>query len=106
LRSAEEAVRLQPDLLLARNLLSRLYLDDGQVKPAIQQCREALRADPHDPIALYRLMRALKLSADPEAAKELPDVLRRFNEARAMAARKEAQENRYRLVEDPAGSRQ
>jgi tetratricopeptide (TPR) repeat protein len=100
--AAAEAVKLRPDLILARNLLSRLYLDDGQVKPAIEQCREVLRTDPHDPIALYRLMRALKMSDDPEAAKELPGVLRRFNEARELASRKEAQEGRYRLLEDSA----
>lgn len=105
-QAAREAVRLRPDLTLARNLLSRLYLDTGQVKPAIEQCREALRASPQDPIALYRLMRALKMSDDPEAAQELPDVVRRFNEARALAARQEAQENRYRLVEDRPGEPQ
>lgn len=102
LQAAATAVKLQPDLTLARNLLSRLYLDTGQVKLAIEQCREVLRANSQDPIALYRLMRALKMSDDPEAAKELPDVLRRFNEARALAARQEAQESSYRLVEDRA----
>jgi tetratricopeptide (TPR) repeat protein len=103
LQAAADAVRLQPDLTLARNLLSRLYMDAGRVKAAIEQCREVLRADPHDPIALYRLMRALKMSDDPTAAKEVPEVLRRFNEAREMATRKEAQESRYRLVEDRGG---
>jgi hypothetical protein len=47
-------------------------------------------------------MRALKMSGDPEAAKEIPDVLRKFNEARELASQKEAQEGRYQLVEDPA----
>jgi hypothetical protein len=51
-------------------------------------------------------MRALKMSGDLEAARELPDVLRRFKEARELAARKEAQESRYRLVEDSTGMRQ
>jgi len=100
LQAASDAVRLQPDLTLARNLLSRLYLDAGKVNPPSKQCREVLRATPQDPIALYRLMRALKMSGDPEAAKELPEVIRRFNEARALAARQEAQESSYRLVED------
>jgi tetratricopeptide (TPR) repeat protein len=100
LQAAAEAVRLQPELTLARNLLSRLYLDAGKVKPAIEQCRQVLRATPQDPIALYRLMRALKMSGDSEAARELPDVVRRFNEARALAARQEARESSYRLVED------
>jgi tetratricopeptide (TPR) repeat protein len=102
LSAASKAVELQPDLTLARNLLSKLYLDAGELKPAIEQCRAVLQASPHDPIALYRLMRALKLSGDPEAAKEIPDVVRRFNEARELASQKEAQEGRYQLVEDPA----
>jgi predicted Zn-dependent protease len=99
LNAATKAVQLQPDLILARNLLSRLYLDAGQVKPAIAQCREVLRADPHDPVALYRLFRALKLSGDPGDAKQAPEVVRRFNEARQLAAQKEALENRYKLIE-------
>jgi tetratricopeptide (TPR) repeat protein len=103
LNAATEAVKLQPDLVLARNLLSRLYMDAGQLKPAIEQCREVLRTSPHDPIALYRLMRALKMSDDPDSAKEIPDVVRRFNEARELATKKEAQESRYRLLEAPSG---
>ena len=77
-------------------------MDAGQLKPAIEQCHEVLRITPHDPIALYRLMRALKMSDDPDAAKEIPEVLRRFNEARDLARQKEAQESRYRLLEVPA----
>ncbi|HKE28666.1 MAG TPA: tetratricopeptide repeat protein [Bryobacteraceae bacterium] len=99
LTAAKEAVRFEPGLLLARNLLSRLYLDAGQVKPAIEQCRLVLKDDPHDPIALYRLMRALRMSDDPADAREIPEVVRRFNEARELANQKEAQENRYRLVD-------
>jgi tetratricopeptide (TPR) repeat protein len=99
IKSAAEAVKLQPNLTLARNLLSRLYMDAGELKLAIEQCRAVLRATPHDPVALYRLMRALKMSDDPDAAKELPDVLRRFNEARELARKQEVQESRYRLVE-------
>ena len=102
LDAAAKAVQLQPNLTLARNLLSRLYLDSGKVQLAIEQCRLVLRDDPQDPVALYRLIRALKLSDDPEAAKQVPDLLRRFNEARQLASRQEAQENRYKLVERTA----
>jgi tetratricopeptide (TPR) repeat protein len=103
LNAAKQAVQLQPGLLLARNLLSRLYLDAGQIKPAIEQCRLVLHNDPHDPIALYRLMRALRMSGDAADAREIPDVVRRFNEARELANQKEARENRYRLVDASAG---
>ena len=104
LEAARKAVQLQPSLTLARNLLSRLYLDSGQVKTAIEECRAILRTDPHDPVALYRLMRALKASGDPKDAQEIPDVVRRFNEARELENKREAQENRYRLVEAAPGA--
>jgi tetratricopeptide (TPR) repeat protein len=106
LDAALKAVQLQPDLTLARNLLSRLYLDSGQTQLAIEQCRRVLSADPNDPVALYRLMRALKISGDPKDAEQIPDLLRRFNEARKLASDQEALENRYKLVEAgaaPAG---
>lgn len=99
LGAASKAVQLQPDLTLARNLLSRLYLDSGQTRLAIEQCRRVLSDNPNDPVALYRLMRALKISGDPEDAKQIPDLLRRFDDARKLASRQEALENRYKLVE-------
>lgn len=99
LDAASKAVELQPTLTLARNLLSRLYLDSGQTKLAIEQCRRVLDANPNDPVALYRLMRSLKIGGDPEDAKQIPDLLRRFNEARKLASQQEALENRYKLVE-------
>ncbi len=102
LESAAKAVELDPALTLARNLLSRLYLDSGQVKPAIEECRRVLRDDPRDPVALYRLMRALKASGDPADAAQIPEIVKRFNEARELAVQKEAKESRYRLVETPA----
>jgi tetratricopeptide (TPR) repeat protein len=100
LEAASKAVQLQPNLTLARNLLSRLYLDAGQVQNAIDQCRQVLRDNPQDPVALYRLMRALKVTGDPEAAKEIPELLQRFNEARQAATQQYARENRYKLVEN------
>ncbi len=99
LDAASKAVQLQPTLTLARNLLSRLYLDSGETKLAIEQCRRVLSASPNDPVALYRLMRALKISGNPEDAKQIPDLLRRFNEARKLASQQDALENRYKLVE-------
>lgn len=102
LDAARKAVQLQPTLTLARNLLSRLYLDAGQITLAIEECRRGLRYSPHDPVALYRLMRALKLSGDPQDTGQIPDLLRRFDEARRLARQQEAQENRYKLVEGSA----
>jgi hypothetical protein len=61
-----------------------------------------LRDNPHDPVALYRMIRALKSTGDESDAELIPDLMRRFNEARQLASQQDAQENRYKLVEIPA----
>ncbi len=99
LDAASEAVRLKPGFVLARDVLSKLYLQAGEADKAIQQCRMALRDDPSDEMALYRLARALQASGRPEAAAEVPAVLKRFNAARQEAQRRQARESQYRLVE-------
>lgn len=97
--AASEAVRLKPDFILARDVLSRLYLQAHEVDKAIEQCRLALRSDPSDEMALYRLIRALQASGKPEATAELPGLLKRFNGLRDEARQRQAQESKYRLVE-------
>jgi tetratricopeptide (TPR) repeat protein len=105
--AAAEAVRLKPDFVLARDVLSRLYLQAGQVDQAIRQCRLALRDDPSDEMALYRLIRALQSSGRPEAASEVPALLKRFASVRREAQQRQAQESQYRLVEGaPAAAHQ
>jgi tetratricopeptide (TPR) repeat protein len=99
--AASRAVQIKPDFALARDVLSRLYLESGQIDQAIEQCRLALRASPLDATALYRLIRALQQSGHPEAAQEIPALLKRFNETRQELAKQEAEEGRYRLVEEP-----
>ncbi|HXB67633.1 MAG TPA: tetratricopeptide repeat protein [Candidatus Acidoferrales bacterium] len=105
LDAAREAVRLKPDFVLARDVLSRLYLQAGEVEPAIEQCRLVLRDNPSDEMALYRLIRALQSSGRPDVPAEVPALLKRFTALRNEARRREAQESQYRLVEDkPAGA--
>lgn len=105
--AAREAVRLKPDFSLARNVLSRLYLQTGEVDKAVEQCRLALRDNPSDDMALYRLIRALQSSGRQDAASEVPALLKRFTALREEARQRQAQESKYRLVEDnPASARQ
>jgi tetratricopeptide (TPR) repeat protein len=107
LDGAREAIRLKPDFVLARDVLSRLYLQTGEVDKAIEQCRLALRDNPSDEMALYRLIRALQSSGRPDAAAEVPALLKRFTALREEARQRQARESKYRLVEDnPAGARQ
>ncbi len=99
LHAALEAVRLKPDFTLARDVLSRLYQQAGETDRSIEQCRLALRDDPSDEAALYRLIRELQSRRGKEDAAEVPALLKRFAALRDQARRREAEEGKYRLVE-------
>jgi len=96
LRSAKKAVALQPTLAAARDVLAKLYLQLGQTNAAVDQCREALKADPKDQTALYHLIQALRKTGN---TKEIPDLLKRLAELRAESTKEERDHNRYKLVE-------
>jgi two-component SAPR family response regulator len=81
-----------------------LYLESGQIEPAIEQCRLALRDNPLDATALYRLMRALQKSDKPGDAAQIPALLTRFNEVRRQLNRKESEEARYKLLVEGGAS--
>jgi len=98
--AASRAVELKPDFALARDVLSRLYLESNQIDRAIEQCRLALRDRPTDTTALYRLMRALQKSDKPGDAEQIPALLKRFNEVRQQLSKQEDEEARYKLVEE------
>ncbi|MBV9304189.1 MAG: tetratricopeptide repeat protein [Acidobacteriaceae bacterium] len=102
LRAASKAVEMKPDFALARDTLSRLYLAARQPDKAIEQCRLALRSDPLDATAMYRLIRALQSRGREENAREIADLLKRFSEVRAQLREKEDQDARYQLVETEA----
>ena len=107
LHAAAEAVRLKPSFVLARDVLSRLYVQAGELDKAIEHCRLALRDDPSDEMALYRLIRALQSSGRADAAAEVPALLKRFTALREEGRQRQARESTYRLVEGtPASARQ
>lgn len=96
LSSAKKAVALQPSLTSARDVLAKLYLQAGENKLAIVQCRKTLITDPKDQTALYHLIQALRKSGETA---EIPDLLKRLAELRAQSSREESERNRYKLVE-------
>jgi tetratricopeptide (TPR) repeat protein len=102
MRSAKRAVSLQPTLGAARGVLAKLYMQAGQYPEAAEQCRQALKSDPKDRTALYRLIQALRKTGQE---REIPDLLKRFAQLREEATREEGERYRYKLVEDdpPAG---
>lgn len=97
--SAKRAVALEPSLAPARDILAKLYLQAGQNRLAIEQCREALKSNAKDQTALYHLIQALRKTGNKQ---ELPDLLKRLAELRAESTKEEREHNRYKLVE--AGS--
>jgi tetratricopeptide (TPR) repeat protein len=105
--AAIEAVSLKPNFVLARDVLSRLYVQAGELDKAIEHCRLALRDDPSDEMALYRLIRTLQSSGRPDAAAEVPALLKRFTALREEGRQRQARESTHRLVEAaPGGTRQ
>ncbi len=80
LTSAENSVRLKPDLILARNLLARLYLQAGRTAESIEQSRVVYKANPTDQTALYHLILALRKGGKTEEIPALLQQLARLKE--------------------------
>jgi len=97
--SAKKAVALQPSLAAARSVLAKLYFQNGQFELAIEQCRIALKSDPHDQTTLYRLIQALRKTGKTE---EIPALLKQLAAVREQATKEERERYRYKLVEPSA----
>jgi len=97
MRSARQAVSLQPTLSGVRTVLAKLDLQAGNYAQAVEQCRKALDRDPTDQTALYHLIQGLRKMGDQ---REIPDLLKRLALLRKQAARDESQRNQYKLVEE------
>jgi len=101
MRSAQKAVRLQPTLGAARGVLAKLHMQAGQYPEAVEQCRQALKSDPKDQAALYRLIQALRKTGQQD---EIPELLKKLAQLREEATQEERERYRYKLIEDaPAG---
>jgi tetratricopeptide (TPR) repeat protein len=98
MRSAQRSVSLQPTLGAARNVMAKLYMQAEQYPEAVEQCRQALKSDPKDQTALYRLIQALRKTGQKS---EIPDLLKRLAQLREQATKKERERYRYKLIEDP-----
>jgi tetratricopeptide (TPR) repeat protein len=95
--SAKKAVTLQPNLAAANAVLAKLYMQNGQYKEAIEQCRKALVSDPKDQTAVYRLIQALRKTGQNA---EIPELLKRLAQLREQATNEERERYRYKLLED------
>lgn len=97
MRSAKQAVTLQPTLSGARTVLAKLYLQEEKYPQAIEQCRKALEQNPKDQTALYHLLQALRKTGDK---RKIPDLLKQLALLRKQAAREESERKQYKLVEE------
>lgn len=104
MRSAQASVALQPTMAASRSVLAKLYMQTGQYRAAIEQCRKALAIDPKDQSALYHLIQALRKTGEK---KEIPELLQRLAQLRQQATKQEQERYRYKLLEDePPASNQ
>jgi tetratricopeptide (TPR) repeat protein len=98
-QSALEAVRLKPDLIEARNLLSNMYLHSEQYDAAIEQSRQVLQLDPENESALYHLILALRRSGTASQSDEIEKLAKQLSGLQQASFHKEIETNRYKLVE-------
>jgi len=96
MRSAKQAVSFQPGLSGARTVLAKLYLQSGNPREAVEQCRKALEHDPNDQTALYRLIQGLRKTGDNA---EIPDLLKQLASLRKQSAKEQSERYQYKLVE-------
>ena len=96
LNAAKKAVDLQPNLALASDVLARLYLEEGKTDQAIELSRQALRSNPKDTTALYRLILALRKANKTE---EVPALVKQLAVLRSQVQREEGTERKYTAVE-------
>jgi tetratricopeptide (TPR) repeat protein len=104
IRSAEQAVRLKPDFLEARDLLAILYTRSNQYGAAVEQCRLVLQSDPSDEGAIYHLIIALRHSGQGEHDQgadnaEIQQLVKRLSALQQSSLQRETERNRYKLVE-------
>ena len=99
--AATRAVKLDPHLLAARDLLSTIYFANGQMDLAIEQSRAALAIDPNDQQAVYHLILGLRKTNQKD---QIPALLNRMAKLREDTENDEKAGKKYRLYEAPAST--
>lgn len=94
--AATRAVKLDPHLLAARDLLSTMYFENGQTDLAIDESRAALAIDPNDQQAVYHLILGLRKTNQKD---QIPALLNRMAKLREDTESDQKDRKRYRLYE-------
>ena len=90
------ALKLKPDLVKARDLLSDIYMRTNQYGLAVEQCKLALQTSPSDETAMYHLIISLKHMGKRD---ELPPLVKRLAEMHQESLHAETGRKKFRLVE-------
>jgi tetratricopeptide (TPR) repeat protein len=98
--AAKRALRLDPQLTAAHDLLSNIYLRDRQTKLALEQIHAALQSDPDDQTAVYHLILALR---DTHQREQIPSLIKRLGELRRAEQAAAREKKRYQLATQPSG---
>jgi two-component SAPR family response regulator len=80
-------------------VLAKLYVDAGQNKLAVEQCRKAIEIDPKDQTSLYRLIQALRKIGETT---EIPGLLKQLTLLRQQDVKEQKQHYQYKVVEGDA----
>ena len=91
--AANRAVRLDPTMAAAMDLLASLYLEDGLTAKSIEQSEAALKQDPDDEQAVYHLILALRKT---DRKNEVPALVKKLA---ALHKTKTSATNRYQIYE-------
>ena len=102
MNSALLAVKLQPDLVQARDLLASMYMSSGQYSVVVEQCRLALQYAPSDQSALYHLIIALRHSGQGGQRDEIQALVKRLSDLQQSALQQETDKKRFKLIEQPS----
>jgi tetratricopeptide (TPR) repeat protein len=96
--AAQRAVGLRPNFVLAHDLLARLYQQSGNEGGAIEESYAALKHDPEDETALYRLMRILKARRGAGDESASADLANRWKKARTKQLAAEQRASSFRIA--------
>lgn len=102
MNSALLAVKIQPDLVQARDLLASMYMSYGKYGLAIEQCRLALQYAPSDRTALYHLIIALRRSGQSGERDEIEKLVKRLSDLQQSGLQQETARKRFKFVEQPS----
>ena len=92
--AASQVVKLDPNLVDARDLLNALYLESGHLDLSVEQSRAGLKLDANDQQAICHLILAMRKAGQKD---QIPALLKQLIETRSKDKGDRAASKRYWL---------